>query len=70
MTLFCRKGDLLRLLVPTISGWQGVGIAAEDVYDDDYGAGTIVPFHKQDDPDADPDKAPCIATTGDVELLP
>jgi hypothetical protein len=69
MTLFCRKGDLLRLLVPTILGWQGIAIAAEDVYDDGYGTRTIVPFHKQDDPEPDPDKAPCIATTGDFELV-
>jgi hypothetical protein len=70
MTLFCRKGDPIRLLVPTISGWQGIGIAAEDVYVDDYGTDTIIPFHKQDDQGQDPDKAPCIAMTGEVELVP
>jgi hypothetical protein len=66
MKLFCRKGDLIRLLVPTISAWQGIGIAAEKVYDDGD-RDTVVPFFKQDQPlDG---QAPSIALIGDVELI-
>jgi hypothetical protein len=66
MKLFCRKGDLVRLLVPTISGWQGIGIAAEKVYDDGD-RDTVVPFLKQDQPlDG---QVPSIALIGDVELI-
>jgi hypothetical protein len=64
--LFCRKGDLIRLLVPTISAWQGIGIAAEKVYDDGD-PDTVVPFFKQDRPLDD--QVPSIALIGDVELI-
>jgi hypothetical protein len=64
--LFCRKGDLIRLLVPTISAWQGIGIAAEKVYDDGD-PDTVVPFFKQDQPIDD--QVPSIALIGDVELI-
>jgi hypothetical protein len=64
--LFCRKGDLIRLLVPTISAWQGIGIAAEKVYDDGD-PDTVVPFFKQDQPLDD--QVPSIALIGDVELI-
>ena len=66
MKLFCRKGDLIRLLVPTISAWQGIGIAADKVYDDGD-PDTVVPFFKQDQPLDD--QAPSIALIGDVELI-
>lgn len=66
MKLFCRKGDLLRLLVPTISGWQGIGIAAEKVYDTDDSS-TMVPFFKQDYPLSE--QVESIALIGDVELI-
>jgi hypothetical protein len=65
MKLFCRKGDLIRLLVPTISDWQGIGIAADKVYDDGD-PDTVVPFFKQDQPLDD--QVPSIALIGDVEL--
>lgn len=66
MNVFCRKGDLVRLLTPTISAWQGIGIAAETVYDDGD-PDTVVPFYKQDQPLDD--QAPSIALIGDVELV-
>ena len=66
MKLFCRKGDLIRLLVPTISAWQGIGIAAEKVYDDGD-PDTVVPFFKQDQ--SLDDQVPSIALIGDVELI-
>jgi hypothetical protein len=66
MKLFCRKGDLIRLLVPTISAWQGIGIAAEKVYDDGD-PDTVVPFFKQDQPLDN--QVPSIALIGDVELI-
>jgi hypothetical protein len=66
MKLFCRKGDLIRLLVPTISAWQGIGIAAEKVYNDGD-PDTVVPFFKQDQPLDD--QVPSIALIGDVELI-
>ena len=68
MTLFCRKGDLLRLVAPLISGWQGIGIAAEDVYDDGD-RDTQVLFYKRDDPNPYPGKPPCLALIGDVQPL-
>lgn len=64
MSLFCRQGDLLRLRVPLLSGWQGLGIAAEDV-EDDGDPDTVVAFYKKDQPDA----AESIALIGDVELV-
>jgi hypothetical protein len=64
MSFFCRKGDLLRLNTSLLSGWQGIGIAAEDVYADDD-PDTVVAFYKQDQPDA----APSMALIGDVELV-
>jgi len=64
MSFFCRKGDLLRLNTSLVSGWQGIGIAAEDVYADDD-PDTVVAFYKQDQPDA----APSMALIGDVELV-
>jgi hypothetical protein len=66
MKLFCRKGDLLKLLVPTSTGWQGIGIAAETVYD----AGdlnNVVPFFKQDQPLDD--QVESIALISQVELI-
>ena len=66
MKLFCRKGDLIRLLVPTISAWQGIWIAADKVYDDGD-PDTVVQFFKQDQPLDD--QVPSIALIGDVELI-
>jgi hypothetical protein len=65
MKLFCRKGDLLRLLVPMSSGWQGIGIAAETYYDD--GTDPIVAFFKQDESLDDPVES--IALMSEVELI-
>lgn len=66
MNIFCRKGDLVRLRTPTISAWQGIGIAAETVYDDGD-PDTVVPFYKQEE-DLE-GQAPSIALIGEVELV-
>lgn len=66
MNTFCRKGDLIRLFTPTISAWQGIGIAAETVYDDGD-PDTMVPFYKPDQPLDD--EVPSIALIGEVEVV-
>ena len=63
MTLVYRKGDLIRLTVPTMSGWQGVGVVLESVHQNDD-SDKIVPFRKQG---KDDDATPCIALLSQVE---
>ena len=63
MTLVYRKGDLIRLTVPTTSGWQGIGVVLEPVHQDDD-PDTVVPFRKQGEDD---DATPCIALLSEVE---
>ena len=63
MTLVYRKGDLIRLTVPTTSGWQGIGVVLEPVHQDDD-LDTVVPFRKQGEDD---DATPCIALLSEVE---
>lgn len=63
MTLVYRRGDLIRLTVPTVSGWQGVGIVLEPVYQDDD-PDTTVTFRKQGE---DNDAPPVIALLSEVE---
>lgn len=63
MTLVYRKGDLIRLTVPTTSGWQGIGVVLEPVHQDDD-PDTVVPFRKQGEDD---DTTPCIALLSEVE---
>lgn len=63
MTLIYRKGDLIRLAVPTVSGWQGIGIVLEPVHQDDD-PDTVVAFRKQGEPD---DATPNIAMLNEVE---
>lgn len=65
MTLVYRKGDLIRLTVPTMSGWQGVGIVLEPVHQDDD-PDTVVAFRKQDE---DNDAAPSIVMLNETELV-
>ena len=64
MTLVYRKGDLIRLTVPTMSGWQGIGIVLEPVHQDDD-PDTVVSFRKQGEDDDD--ATPCIALLSEVE---
>ena len=63
MTLVYRKGDLIRLTVPTTSGWQGIGVVLEPVHQDDD-PDTVVPFRKQGEDD---DATPCIALLSEVD---
>lgn len=65
MTLVYRKGDLIRLTVPTMSGWQGIGVVLEPVHQDDDPC-TVVNFRKQGE---DEDATPCIALLSEVELV-
>lgn len=63
MTLIYRKNDLIRLTVPTVSGWQGIGIVLEPVHQDDD-PDTVVAFRKQGELD---DATPSIAMLNEVE---
>lgn len=63
MTLAYRRGDLIRLTVPTMSGWQGVGIVLEPVCQDGD-PDTTVAFRKQGEDD---DAPAVIALLSEVE---
>lgn len=65
MTLAYRKGDLIRLTAPTMSGWQGVGVVLKPVHQDDD-PDTVVAFRKQGEDD---DATPSIALLSEVEPL-
>jgi hypothetical protein len=59
------KGDLIRLLVPLASGWQGIGVIARDVsFDDDEN--TVIAFHKFGEKFND---TPNIACANEVEFF-
>jgi hypothetical protein len=63
------KGDQILLKVPTVSGWQGIGVLLDDIYDSEtFDGSSIVAFHKQGD---DSDSVPCIAVLSEIApLLP
>lgn len=64
MILVYRKGDLVRLKVPTMSGWQGVGVVLEPVHRNDVLG--MVFFRKQEEHD---DAIPSVALLSEVEPL-
>ena len=64
MTLVYRKGDLIRLKVPTMSGWQGAGVVLEPVHRNDVLG--MVFFRKQGEHD---NAEPGVALLSEVEPL-
>lgn len=64
MTPAFRAGDLIRLLEPTLSGWQSIGVVLHDAFDDDD-PDTMVSFYKQ----GDVEQTPCFACLNEVELV-